>query len=471
MHIVAFCINPLFPDRVMGGATKHLQSIAVHLGELGHTVTVLCTQRADSRTPFRWHENVRVKPLLRFKQPFPQPYDTPAYNLAAIIDDVAAHLETADRFYMHDGEFLFPYVYQHIPTIVSLRDNVYPETMLGGFLFQGDTLITISNYSRDFYAHTMGRFLPELPARIRVIHNGLDWNQFRPTPPDEILQIGPIDPAHDAILIHPHRPEPSKGLTETIAVADRLVHQYGFDNLKVLVPKWIDVTLSVEMRAYYDAVQQQLAERQLANYFIFHDWIPQSLMPQYYSLGGVTLALGHFVESFGNAVYESLGCGTPAIAARISTHRELLPDFLLDKVHFGDTEMAAALAAGILQQKRRTSPATLAYLHEHYSVARQRAAYADAILNASRRGPLAYRYKPLTQLTQFRLAPWCYRWEGKVYHDFHAAHEPLPLLLELLDAHPDGFSLAAAEKVGVTAVTVDAWYRDGLIVPLLAPAG
>ncbi|MEZ4516570.1 MAG: glycosyltransferase [Chloroflexota bacterium] len=85
----------------------------------------------------------------------------------------------------------------------------------------------------------------------------------------------------------------------------------------------------VEVQAFYRQMEQEIAERGLQDYFVFHDWIPQHLMPQYYSLGQVTLSLGHFVESFGNAVYESLGCGTPTIAARVATHRELLPDDLL----------------------------------------------------------------------------------------------------------------------------------------------
>jgi hypothetical protein len=55
------------------------------------------------------------------------------------------------------------------------------------------------------------------------------------------------------------------------------------------------------------------------------------------------------VESFGNTPYESLGCGTPAVVARVSTHRELLPDHLLDKVHFGDVETAASLTAAIIK--------------------------------------------------------------------------------------------------------------------------
>ncbi len=35
MKIVLFSINPLYPDKVTGGASKHLYHIARHLGELG----------------------------------------------------------------------------------------------------------------------------------------------------------------------------------------------------------------------------------------------------------------------------------------------------------------------------------------------------------------------------------------------------------------------------------------------------
>jgi glycosyltransferase involved in cell wall biosynthesis len=456
-----FSINPLFPDRVMGGAPKQLQKVATYLGEQGHNVTILCTRRADSQTPFRWHSRVRVKPLLRFHQPFPQPYAAPAYDLANALQDVAEHLQTADRFYMHDGEFLFPYAYQQVPTVVSLRDNVYPETMLGGFLFQGDTLIAISNYSRNFYLATIGRFFPDLAQRTRVIPNGINWQKFKPTSPGDILDIVPVNPARDAIVIHPHRPEPSKGLPQTIAVAARLVQQHSLHNLKVLVPRWLDVGLSAEVRAFYTAMQEEIAAHNLQEHFLFHDWVPQDLMPQYYSLGDVTLALGHFVESFGNTPYESLGCGTPAVVARVSTHRELLPDHLLDKVHFGDVETAASLTAAIIKEKRPVPPKTLRYLHTHYSVEAQLEGYAHAILHAEKRGPLPYRHTPLDAATRYTLAPWCYQWAEGFYHDFLATHRPLPALSDLLARHPQGFTTADADSE-----LIQQWYREGYVVPL-----
>lgn len=468
MNIVAFCINPLFPDQVMGGAPKHLQSIAVHLGELGHRVTVLCTRRSDSSTPFRWHENVEVLPVLPFHQPFPQPYAITGYEMAAIVQDIGEHLQTADRFYMHDGELLFPFVHRHVPTVVSLRDNVYPETLHGSFLFQGDKLILISENSRQHFLHTAGRFYPDYASRTVVIHNGVDWDHFKPTQPDRILDIVPVRPGAYPIVLHPHRPEATKGIRETLAVVDLLVHQYGFGDLKVLVPRWLDLALegSGDLREFYASIEADIARRGLSGHIVFHDWIPQSLMPEYYSLGSVTLALGSFVESFGNAVYESLGCGTPAIPARISSHRELLPEYLLDKVDYGDIETAARIAAGIIGDKRRTSPETMRYLHENYGVQKQRAAYAEVILNAQVREELRYQLSPINEQTRFVLPPWCYRAQRGIYHDFHAAYLQSAELDQLLSEYPQGFTFAQANALHVSRTAVMGWYRDGYLSPL-----
>lgn len=467
MRIVMFSINPLFPDRVMGGAPKHLQNIAIHLGEQGHEVIVVCTRADGAQTPFRWHDRVLVRPVLRFKQPFPQPYAVTGYDLASIVQEVSVYLRDADRFYMHDGELLFPFTYGHVPTVVSLRDNVYPETLHGSFLMQGDKLVLISEYSRRFFMATAGRFFEDYAERIVVIPNGLDWARFKPTPPDEILAHLPFDPAGHQLILHPHRPEESKGIMQTLAVVDLLVNRYGLRGIRTLIPRWLSEQATPELRAFYGEVEAEIARRGLREYIVLHDWIPQPLMPQYYSLGAVTLSLGHFPESFGNSVYESLGCGTPSIAARISTHRELLPDDLLHKVDFDDAEQAAALAAAILQTGERTRPETLAYLKTHYSVERQLARYADVILNARVAPPLKYRAPVMDDHTRFVLAPWCYvSASGQVYHDYRADYTTLGTLGQLLVAQPEGVSRAQASAHGLPPADFDEWYQAGFIVPL-----
>jgi glycosyltransferase involved in cell wall biosynthesis len=423
MNITAFSMTPLYPDRVMGGAQKQLHTVVMHLAGLGHTVNVVCTRATPAHQRFRWHQNATIHPIFAFKQPFPEPYATPIYNIANAIQALGDVLAQSDVFYSHDGGFIFPYVYQTIPTVTSLRSTLFSETLQSAFLFQGDDLIVISNHQRDTLLNTVGRFFPALAARTHVIYNGLNFDVFQPTDTHDVLSYLPqIDPQIHTIALFPHRPEAPKGIFDVIDVARRLVHDHHLPNLRVLVPRWIEDALSPDDRAFYEQLQGRIGQAGLSDHFVFHEWIPQALMPALYSLGDVTFAIGSYVETFGNVPYESLACGTPSIVARVGPARELLPERLIDKIDYGDTATAAAIAAEIIQQGRRTSDATLAYLKTHFQQADMTAAYADVILNATQRGPLPYVYRPLPQ--QFRPAPWVYQTDdGRYYHDFLATYQ------------------------------------------------
>jgi glycosyltransferase involved in cell wall biosynthesis len=464
MRIVMFSITPLFPAHDLGGAQKHLRAIALHLAAAGHEVTVLCTARADTPIPFRWHANALVKPILPFKQPFPHPYDTGAHNLAVITQIIGDHLAAADRFYIHDGEWTFSFSYPHVPTVASLRDNSYPETAQGAFQFRGQTLIVPSDYSRKFYLQTAGRFFPELAERLKVIPNGMDWTRFRYTAPRRIFDLIPVDPARHTIILHPHRPEAGKGAYQTLDVAERLVRAYGMTALRVLMPKWVGTDADPGVSAFYAELEAEIVARGLREHFIFHAWIPADLMAEYYSLGRVTLVLGGAAEAFGNTAYESLGCGTPSIIARVSSQRDILPETLIDKVDFDDADAAARAAADILRTGRRTSEATMRYLHTHYRAADQLAAFAETILSAQAVEAPRYVYTPITERTRFILPVWCWRGERGIYHDYRAAYVRDAALERLIDAHPDGFSFADADSVGSDPIM--AWYRAGLLVPI-----
>lgn len=468
VKIVMHSITPLFPDHVLGGAQKHLRFIATHLGNAGHQVVVLSTRRHDTATDFQWHPNVKVRPVLRYKQPFPGPYDTGAHNLAGIVQDFWDELQDADRCYIHDGEFLFPFVYDGIPTVVSLRDNVYPETIQGAFIHQPHRMVLISQFSRKFVLATAGRFFPELAARIDLIHNGIDWEHFKPSNTAQIAAHFPtVDRSQHVIALHPHRPEDTKGLWQTIGITDVLVRCYGHKSLRVLVPQWLGADADEGVQEFYKRVKAEITARGLDEHFVFHGWIPHHLLNEYYSFGHVMLSQGSFVETFGNAVYESLGCGTPSVVARIATHRELLPEALIDKNDFNDLETAAANCDDIIRSGRRTSPETMAYLHQHYSQSRQLAAYQAVIENAEVGPKMVFQPQPLNAETTYSLAPWCYdAGQRGFYHDFNADYRHLPLLREILSKHPDGFALKMASEQGLTADLLETWYRDGFVVPV-----
>ncbi len=456
-----FSMTPLFPAHAMGGAQIQLRKVALHLAQQGHTITILCTRRSAEHQPFRWHENAEVLPLLRFKQPYPEPYATTPYHIANAIRDVGEYLRRADRFYSHDGGLIFPYVYQfeHVPTIISYRSVLFAETLQSGFLFQGDALILPSRYARDVYVASAGQSFPGYAARTQVIYNGMDWDVFKPTAPADILRYLPgIDPAQHACLLYPHRPEAPKGILHVIEVADRLVNHEGLRHIRVLVPRWIESALSETDRAFYARLHDAISARGLQEQFVFHDWLPEALMPQYYSMGAATLCLGSYVETFGNVPYESLGCGTPAVLARVGPAREILPDALVDKVDYGDVAGAAAALARIIQDGERTRPETLAYLQMHLAQQQMVEAYAEVILHAQRQPTLDYRLTPRAETSVFRIAPWCYAAPQGIYNDFTAAYTVDPTLAALSGRL--AFSAADAAQADLQR-----WLQEGLCVP------
>ncbi len=465
-RIAVFSMTPLFPEFVMGGGQAQLKKVALHLGELGHQLTILSTQREGSRSPFQWHDNVQILPILRFKQPYPEPYFTPLYHIANAMRYVGDAIQSADVHYSHDGGLIFPYVYQSKPTVISLRSIIYPETLQCALLFQGDEWILPSAHTRNSYHAAVAQFAPEVGERMHAIHNGFDWDFFKYTQPDSIHDIIPRQTARHPTLLFPHRPEANKGIYEVVKVARTLAQEYGWQDLRVLVPRWLDADAAPENRDYYAKLRATIHSAGLDDNFVFHDWIKEAHIAQYYSLADATLCIGSCVETFGNTVFESLGCGTPVIAARVATYRDLLPDNHIDRVNYGDITAAAACADEILRSRRRVSPATHAYLKQHFSQAAMVSRYADVILNARKRPPLTYHMPSLNENSCYRLAPWCFVSPTRgIFHDFRADYAHDEALLQLAKDMPSGFPGAAA-----SAEALRHWLDEGYIVPIIGAA-
>ena len=461
--IAVFSMTPLFPELALGGAQKQLKKVALHLGQLGHQVTILCTQRQDAMSPFKWHENVDILPVLRFKQPYPEPYFTPLYHIANAIRTVGAAIAEADVHYSHDGGLIFPYVYQDKPTVISLRSILFAETLQSALLFQGDEWILPSEHARASYEAVVGQFAPAVGQRMQTIHNGFDWGHFRYTKPEAIFQVIPPEIADHPVMLFPHRPDSAKGIDEVIQVAARLKRGYGWDDLRVLAPMWLDAASEPSQRDYYAGLRRKISDAGLGEAFVFHEWINDRLIAEYYSLADVTMCIGSYVETFGNTPFESLGCGTLPIVSRVGPYRDLLPDEHIARVDYGDIEATAALAHKILTERRRTAPATLRYLQSEFPQAVMVAAYADVILRADKKPPLHYRLPRLTDETLYRLAPWCaISPERGIYHDFRGDFQAETDLIRAAQENPGGFSggSVAAEQLRV-------WLDEGYVTPLV----
>ena len=462
-RIAVFSMTPLFPDFAMGGGQKQLKKVALHLGEQGHRLTILSTRREGSMTSFKWHDNVEIKPIMRFKQPYPEPYFTPIYHIANAIRDMGTAIAQADIHYSHDGGLIFPYVHQDIPTVISLRSILYPETMQAAFLFQGDEWILPSEHTRASYEAAVAQFSPKIGARMHTIHNGFDWDKLQYTQPSAIFEHIPAALADHPIMLFPHRPELAKGIYETLAVAQKLAHEYGWADLRVLVPRWLDAESEPNSRAYYDKLNRAIHEAGLDDVFVFHEWIHDDLIAEYYSLADVTLCIGSYVETFGNTPFESLGCGALPILSRVATYRDMLPDEHVCRVDYGDIETTAAEAHLILTEKRRASQATLRYLRSEFSLEAMVTRYADVILQAAKKPRLPYAMPKFSGKTRYRLAPWCYLSERYgIYHDFRASYQADAQLIDLVKGHPNGF-----RGDMVDSADLHSWLDNGFVVPVM----
>ena len=465
MKIVMFSINPLFPKKVTGGASKHLYHIAQHLGKQGHAVSILCAQPEEALSPFNWAQNVTVSPILPFHLPFPQPYAISGAALSLIVDHLSMALQDADRFYIHDGEWLIPDVYEAIPTVTSFRDNVYPESVLGTFIGKADDVICVSGFSAAVIEYTAGRFFPDLPKRMHLVNNGIDFNLFTEVDVSDLSRELDVNPEQDIILLHPHRPEPGKGLPETIQVVDRLVHQHGFEQIKVLVPEWIGSMLSTGDSAFYNEMMRFMHDLDVRKHFVFVPWMPISRMPELYSLGDATLCLGNIVEAFGNVAYESLACGTPSIVARVGVHRTMLPDDMIAKVHYGDIGSAVDRLLEIIKDDKKVEQKVGEFLSETMDFEKQVGAYADIITSCGKRDRLQFAAPKTSPNQPYALAPWCYFDDDRIYHDFKGEFKQAAQLAELL-SRSTTISEVDSVAAGIPIERWGEWVEAGWIVPV-----
>ncbi len=464
MKITVFTINPIFPDKVTGGASKHLYYITRFLGNQGHQVEVLCPESDELGSSFVLHDNVEVFPELPFNLPFPQPYAVSPPDLSIIVSRISKRLNNADRLYIHDGEWLIPDVYESIPTITSFRDNIYPESVLGTFVGKPDAIISVSDYSSDVIKNTAGLFFPGLSKRMHTVTNGIDFDFFKHVDSSNLAKRLGLDPEKDIILLHPHRPEQGKGLAETIRVANRLVHKHGLSQIKVLIPEWIGSMVSSGDSIFYNEMMHLIQDFELIDNFKFVPWLPVERMPELYSLGDVTLCLGNIVEAFGNVAYESLACGTPSIVSRVGVHRTLFPDELIEKVHFGDVDGVVERIFAILDGKDWHPDRVLEALRTKMDIQKQVQSYSEIITNCEKLKPLTFAPADSSGETTYKLPPWVYFKEDYIYHDFHGKFENASELANLVRGS-DKFSEEAALHEGISQEMWQEWIRKSWIIP------
>lgn len=471
MRIATISLGPLFPHHAHGGSERTLQTVLTYLGSLGHQCTAYCTRRDDNSGPFYLGPNVQVKPVLRFKQIFPEPYYTAPYNLTNIILTLSEAIETHDVLYIHEGELSFHFLYANIPTIIAFQDFVYPDTLANAFSFSRDRLVVNSKYVGRCVESVFSSFRPLNSNTLSVIPNGFDTNWFKPQNPQRLS--AKLGLAEESIpILYPHRPDPRKGIYESIAAIHALkslIPHDIFKRIKLLIPIWMDSEIAPNNPHIYQTIYKEITayarDIGLNDLIHFHDWLPIQDMPEYYSLGKATLCIGNFIEAFGNVSVESELCGTPAILSRVAAQRYILPEELVSKVNYKDIDAVAHILKEILLNARNNHKDVQNYVETYYSQKQMTKGYANTILNAKLSQPLPEIYKfHWSSNDLISIPPWCSITSSGYYNDYHYDYIQEQALLSLIPLLNETQKVGDLLRVGRSENQIKGWVQDGFLL-------
>ncbi|MCH7739519.1 MAG: glycosyltransferase family 4 protein [Chloroflexi bacterium] len=456
-RIVITSIAPLFPDAVYGGSQAILSRIAIGLAEAGATIDLICSARPENSGGFDLAAGVRVRPLLRLTGAFPDPYEVPPADLAATARDIAPFLKAAELVYLHADIFHFrDLIPTTTPIVRSFHDFHYETALVSAFAHSADLTIVPSRYVANCIRATLGASGLREMEPVRIIPNGINTDLFTPDGPSDIEGLGPRHP-DDLVLLYPHRPDERKGIFEALAVLSLLaasLNSSGTDRrVRLVVPRHLDAGNLPFMARQYAEIDARARDMGLSRSIEYVPWVSQEQMPNFYRYGDITLCLGNIIESFGLTPYESIACGTPAVAVNVGGYREL-PDLqtfpTLRRIDHGDHEGAETAIRELAEVSfGATGPPPLpAQFPARFTESQMVSAYVDALLGNP---PAPVSRAASSQVIDTKadgrlvLAPWCYAESDAIYDDYAYGRHRLPRLAEFFQGNDTDGALTEQE--------------------------
>lgn len=239
---------------------------------------------------------------------------TQAYRLARLIHS------QPDIVHLPNQHFARYALWLNRPFIVTVHDvarlwfSFDRETLRGRLLLKLDRrcikrashIIAASHCTKHDLVHYLN--IPE--SRISVIYNGVDHNIFKPRP---VSQRRPY-------ILYVGSERRRKNLGRLLQAFARLKTE--FPDLKLI--KVGDPGRSPEFRNETMATIARLGLR-VPQDVIFAGYVSQSALADYYSLAAL-LAYPSLYEGFGLPPLESMACGCPVVASRMSSLPEVVGD-------------------------------------------------------------------------------------------------------------------------------------------------
>lgn len=213
---------------------------------------------------------------------------------------------------VHD---VIPYMLRDDPVLCPYRtaaDRIFDRLAMAG-LRRADRLLADSHYTRA----CLERHLGIDPARIAVVHLGIDAERFRPLPVPVAFRARYNLADDRRYLIYVGSEDPRKNLSTL------------FQSLAMVRRALPAVELLKVGRAHFDSERRRLldlaASLGIRAAVRFLDDVPDEDLPLLYNTADACV-MPSLYEGFGFPVLEALACGTPVIATDAASLPELLGD-------------------------------------------------------------------------------------------------------------------------------------------------
>ena len=328
-----------YPPNVYGGAGVHVEFLARELAAVkggAHSVRVLCFGDQRENSAALSVQGIHARAELPFQDPRHERFfSTMLQNLAmsgtlANIDIVHCH-----TWYSHFGGCLTKMLHDvplvltthslepHRPWKAEQLGSAYAaSTWIERTAYQNaDGVIAVSESMRQDVQSLYG--VPH--ERIRVIHNGIDLNQYRPTPSPQTLTEYDIDPGQPIVLFV-GRITRQKGILHLVNAI-----RHFRPGVQVVLCAGAPDTPAIG-REMADAVAQARAVTRNKIVWIA-EMLPREKVIALYTHAAIFVCPSVY-EPFGIINLEAMACETPVVASAVGGIPEV--------VEHGDTGLLVA---------------------------------------------------------------------------------------------------------------------------------
>lgn len=352
-----------YPPRIYGGAGVHIDHLSRELAKICK-VDVMCFGDQKSHSQSLSVKGVGLEhPVLPLEQAHAGAYNALLRNLEMSAGARAAEVVHCHTWYAHFGGILVKQT-QGIPLILTTHSlepsRPWKAEQLGEGGYRLSCWIERTAYRNAdgviAVSQEMARDVVEAygidPHKVRVIHNGVDPDEFPAEPDVAVLRKHGIDPFRPYALFV-GRITRQKGIRHFLRAAEHL--EAGAQI--VLCAAAPDTP---QMADEVEAAVRKLDQKRNGGVVWVRDAVPLKDLPSIYA-GAAVYCCPSIYEPFGITNLEAMSCRTPVVATRTGGIPEIIVQgetgYLVDIEHVSVTDPEArdpeAFAKGLAEAMNR----------------------------------------------------------------------------------------------------------------------